>query len=201
MLLLKSFPICWRLKTIKQFICGGHRVERGLAAGADEAHLVHLAELLKKGVIEAVEVQQIHRFVNLLELIGHHHFEHLVEGADAAGEGDEGIAVGDEVFLALGHGADADELGDALRVDDIVAEEVGDDADDAASFLQRRTADDAHEAEIASAIDEGVPLLRDAAAEDGGGSDDFLVARQRRAAEDCYVHCLSKQILLLTLRN
>jgi hypothetical protein len=30
----------------------------------------------------------------------------------------------------------------------------------------------------------GVVLLR------RGGLDDFLVARQRRAAEDCYVHCV-----------
>ena len=48
--------------------------------------------------------------------------------------------------------------------------------------------DRAREAEIAAAIDEGVPLLGDAAAEGGGGLDNFLVARQRRAAEDCYVH-------------
>ena len=48
--------------------------------------------------------------------------------ADAAGEGHEGVAVGDEVFLALGEGTDADELADGLRVDDVVAEEGGDDA-------------------------------------------------------------------------
>ena len=45
--------------------------------------------------------------------------------ADAAGEGHEGVAVGDEVFLALGEGTDADELADGLRVDDVVAEEGG----------------------------------------------------------------------------
>ena len=53
--------------------------------------------------------------------------------------------------------------------------------------------DRAREAEIAAAIDEGVPLLGDAAAE-GGGLDDFLVVRHRRAAEDCYVHCVNTVI-------
>ena len=163
-------------------------MQRGFAGGADEAHLVHLAELLEEEVVEAVEVQEIHRLVYLLELICHHDLEHFVEGADAAGEGDEGVAAGDDVFLALGHAADADELGDGLREDNLLAEERGDDAHDVASLLERGATDDTHQAKIAASVDERVSFLSEAVAESLGFISDAAVARQSGAAEDCYVH-------------
>lgn len=194
----------------KDLIHVGGSKQPGVAA--HEALLLGEAELLEEGVVVAVDIEEYHGLgavaavqnpftVDYLQLVHDHDFGDFVDGADAAGEGYESVAGFHDALLALGHAADADELGDALRVDDVVAEEVGDDADDAASLLQRRAADHAHEAEVASAIDESVPLLGDTAAKGGGGLDDFLVVRQRRAAEDCYVHCLSKQIILLTLRN
>ena len=163
-------------------------MERGLAAGAYETHLVHLSELLEEGVEEAVEVQQAHRLVYLLELIGDHDLKHFVEGADAAREGDEGVAAGDDVFLALGHAADTDELGDGLRADDLLAEERGDDAHDVATLGEGSAADHTHQAKIAAAVDERVALLGEAAAEGFGGFGYAAVARQSGSTEDCYVH-------------
>ena len=150
-------------------------MEGGFAGGADKTHLVHLAELLEEGVEEAVEIQQVHRLVYLLELIGDHDLEHLVEGADAAGEGDEGVTVGDDVFLALGHAADADELGDGLRKDYLLAEERGDDAHNMAALGERGATDDTHQAEIAATVDERVPLLGEVAAEGLGGFGDAAI--------------------------
>ena len=108
----------------------------------------------------------------------------IVEGADAAGEGHEGVAVGDEVFLALGEGADADELADGLRVDDVVAEEGGDDAHHAAALLQGRAARDAHQSQIATTVEQRVAAAGDGAAELPRGLGDLFAVRERRPAED-----------------
>lgn len=191
-------------KNIKYLIHVGGIHQPGVAA--HQALLLGEAELLKEGVVVAVDIEEYHGLglvgavqnpftVDYLQLVHDHDFGDFVDGADAAGEGNEGIAGFHDALFALGHAADTDELGDALRVDDVVAEKVGDDADDAASLLQRGAADHAHEAEVASAIDEGVSLPSDAATEGGGGLDDFLVARQRRAAEDCYVHFITNQVI------
>ena len=145
-----------------------------------------LSAFLGLGLVGAVQYPLA---ADYLQLVHHHDFGDFVDGADAAGEGDEGVAHLHDALFALGHAADADEFGNTLRVDDIVAEEVGDDADDTASILQRGTADDAHKAEITAAIDEGVPLLGDTSAKFSRIGDDSIIVRQRRATEDCYVHC------------
>ena len=49
-------------------------------------------------------------------------------------------------------------------MDDLLREKVGNDPDDLATILEGGTAYFAHEAEVGAAIDEGVPLLGDAAA-------------------------------------
>ena len=102
----------------------------------------------------------------------------------------ESVAHGDDSLLPLCHRTHPYYLAYLLRLDYVFGKQCRDDSNHSPTLVHSRRTDDPHEAEVASAIDEGVLLLGDAAAEDGGGLDDFLVVRHRRAAEDCYVHCV-----------
>ena len=86
---------------------------------------------------------------------------------------------------------DADELADGLRVDDVVAEEGGDDAHHAAAFLQGRAAHGAHQSQIAAAVEQRVAAAGDGAAELPRGLCDLFAVRERRPAEDGDVHWFS----------
>lgn len=134
------------------------RLYVGSLSTAEESVLAHKVYLLQEGLPEAVGVVEDDGFVFVTavlqgpQLVADHHLEDFVECADAARKSDEGVAVGDEVLLALGHTADADDLADLLRVDNIFAEEGGYDGNDGAASFEGAAADFAHQTEVAAAI-------------------------------------------------
>ena len=71
--------------------------------------LPHHIYLLQEWGVEIVVIKEDYGFVAVVvvaqgpQLVADHHFEHFVESADSAREGDECVAVGNEVLLALGH--------------------------------------------------------------------------------------------------
>ena len=162
----------------------------GSFAAAEEAVLAHKVYLLQEGLPEAVGVVEDDGFVAVAgvaqgpQLVADHRFEHFVECADAAGEGNEGVAVGDEVLLALGHTADADDLADLLRVDDLFAEEGGYYGNDGAASFECAAADLTHQAKVAAAIEQRVAAKGYMPTQFTGGNRYLFVARLRRAAED-----------------
>ena len=87
---------------------------------SEKPMFIHNVYLLQEGLPEAVGVVEDDWFVFVTavlqgpQLVVDHHLEDFVECADASGQGDEGVAVGDEVLLTLGHTADADDLADPL---------------------------------------------------------------------------------------
>ena len=126
---------------------------------SEKPMFIHNVYLLQEGLPEAVGVVEDDWFVFVTavlqgaQLVADHHLEDFVQCADAARQGDESIAMGDEVFLAFGHTADADDLADLLRVDDLFAEEGGYDGNDGAASFECATADLTHQAEVAAAVE------------------------------------------------
>ena len=59
-------------------------------------------------------VEQAHGFAAQPQLVGYKNFKGLVDGADAAGKGNEGIAVGDKILFPLGNGGDTHQFADGL---------------------------------------------------------------------------------------
>lgn len=181
----------WSLFTIHYYFF--YIVERlyvGSATAAEESVLAHQVYLLQEGLPEAVGVVEDDGFVFVTtvlqgsQLVADHHLEDFVECADAARQGDEGVAVGDEVLLALGHTADADDLADLLRVDNLFAEEGGYDGNDGAASFEGAAADVSHQAEVAAAIEQRVAAKGYLPTQFTGGNCYLFVARLRRAAED-----------------
>ena len=68
-----------------------------------------------------------------LERLPGEDFEHLFEGAEAAGQDEEGVGLLAHEGFAGVHGVDDVELGDAVVGDLKIDEDLRDDADDAAS--------------------------------------------------------------------
>ena len=157
---------------------------------SEKPMFIHNVYLLQEGLPEAVGVVEDDGFVAVAgvaqgpQLVADHRFEHFVECADAAGEGNEGVAVGDEVLLALGHTADADDLADLLRVDDLFAEEGGYYGNDGAASFECAAADLTHQAKVAAAIEQRVAAKGYMPTQFTGGNRYLFVARLRRAAED-----------------
>lgn len=129
---------------------------------SEKPMFIHNVYLLQEGLPEAVGVVEDDGFVFVTavlqgpQLVVDHHLEDFVQRADAARQGDEGVAVGDEVLLTLGHTADADDLADLLRVDNLFAEEGGYDGDDGAACFEGAAADVSHQAEVAAAVEQRV---------------------------------------------
>jgi len=120
-------------------------------------------------VVEAVYVEQDDGLLVDLEGLPGEDFEHLFEGAEAAGEDEEGIGLLSHEGLAGVHGVGDVELGDALVGDFEIDEDLGDDTDDAASVGKAGFGDSAHEADGSSAVDEANVALGESAAEVLGG--------------------------------
>ena len=95
------------------------------------------------------------------ELRPGHDLDQLVEGAGAAGQGDERVGQVGHPGLALVHGADQLEPGQA-GVSDLALDEVlRQYADHLAARCQRRVGQQAHQADVRAAVHDAVPGLRD----------------------------------------
>lgn len=166
------------------------RLYVGSLSTAEESVLAHKVYLLQERLPEAVGVVEDDWFVFVTavlqgpQLVADHRFEHFVQRADAARQCNEGVAVGDEVLLALGHTADADDLADLLRVDDLFAEEGGYDGDDGAASFECAAADVSHQAEVAAAVEQRVAAKGYLPTQFTGGNGYLFVARLRRAAKN-----------------
>ena len=102
------------------------------------------------------------------ELAPGQHLEHLVERAEAAGQGDETVGQVEHARLALVHVGDDLEPGQA-GVGDLPADQLlGDDADDFAAGRECGIGDDAHQADVAAAVDQRQAVLRQARAQRRG---------------------------------
>ena len=155
-----------------------------------EAVGFHTAKHVVLRVEETEGVEQAHGFAAKSKLVGYKNFKGLVDGADTAGKGDEGIAVGDKILFPLGNGGDTHQFADGLGEYNLLGEERGDDSYHVSAPLESGTADDTHEAEITATIEECVAMLGKEDTQLMCCVDVFGVARERGSAEDRYVHCI-----------
>jgi hypothetical protein len=83
------------------------------------------------------------------------HLEHLVHGAEAAGQGDEGVGQLVHARLALVHGVHHHQFAESLVRHLALDQLARDHADGLAAAGQHRVGDDAHQAHVAAAVDQG----------------------------------------------
>ncbi len=160
------------------------RVEqrRRIVADAHQSHLPFAHEAfahavgqeLQQGVVVAARIEDADRLVVVAELAPGPDLEQLLEGADAAGQGDEGVGALAHHRLALVHGVDDVQLVAQGIGQLLVDQRLGDDSDDAAAGQAGGFRDRAHEAGASAAVDQLAAALADPAA---GGLGDLEVAR------------------------
>src|SRR5690606_3583679 len=88
--------------------------------------------------------------------------------AEAAGQGDETVGQVEHAHLALVHRAHHLQPGDVLVGDFPVDQLFGNHSDHFAAALQHRVSDDAHQADVAAAVDQLQAVVRDAVAKRHG---------------------------------
>ena len=160
---------------------GGHAVEEFGGVGVDdegvggrdaeELLFFHVVEKGDEGVVEVVDVEEADGVVVDGELGPGEDLEEFVEGADAAGEGDEAAGdVGHHLFTLV-HGVYDAEFVDAGVAEFFVHELPGDDAGDAAASasVEDGVGEVAHEPGAAAAVDEGDVTVGHFGAEGAGG--------------------------------
>src|SRR5690606_14335664 len=133
-----------------------------------EALLDHAVDHADQRGIEAFDVQEGAGLVADAQLAPGQHLEDLLHGAEAAGQGDEGVGELEHAHLAFVHGAHDLQLGQAAVGDLPVGQLLGDHAGDLAAGGQHRVGDGAHQADVAAAIDQAQAFLGDAVAEGDG---------------------------------
>jgi hypothetical protein len=108
----------------------------------------------EKLVVEAVDVEKEDRLRVEFKGVPGKDLKELFEGAEAAGKRDERVGFFSDERLAGVHGAGDVELGEAPVSDLVVDEDLGDDADDAASVGERCIGYGLHEPYSGAAVDE-----------------------------------------------
>jgi hypothetical protein len=150
--------------------------------------------VIKEGeelVVETANIEQKNRLCVNLESMPGEHFEELFEGAEAAGQCDEGVGLFSDECLTGVHGAGNVQFGNAVMGDLEVDENLGDDANDLSVSSQRCFGNGLHKAYIGSTVDEADVASGESAAQifgscsiDGvgsvaGGAEDSDIANHR----------------------
>src|SRR5690606_27856759 len=117
---------------------------------------------------EAVGFQERAGLPAQAELAPGQHLEHFVHGAEAAGQGDETVGQFEHPRLAGVHGIDDFQPRHALVRDLPVDQLLRDHADDFAASFEHRIGDDAHQADVAAAVDQRDAVAGHARAEVAG---------------------------------
>lgn len=120
----------------------------------------HDVEKFQHRCEEAGDVEQADGFVVQAELEPRQCLEQFFQRTDAAGQDDEAIAEVRHQLLALMHGADAVHFSCPGVGEFLVGEVMRDDANDFASGGERGIGEQAHQPDIAAAIDEADGLRR-----------------------------------------
>lgn len=105
-------------------------------------------------VEKTVDVQNAARFVVKPELEPGEGFEQFFERSDASGKSNETVAEIHHQLFALVHGVDDTKVSEPGVSEFSVHQRFGDDADDMSSGLKMGIRDDAHETEVASAVNQ-----------------------------------------------
>jgi len=155
-----------------------------------EAILHGAAQLHEQSVVEAVHVQDAHGLVMEAQLGQNEHFAHLVDGAHAAGQGNEGVAAGRHLGLALGQGVGHNGFRDGEGVG-VVGKAAGMHGGHMAPSRKSAPGHSAHEPLIASAVDQANAALGHGLPQGSGGLYIFVCASGGRTAENCNVHAIT----------
>lgn len=120
--------------------------------------------MCRSGSREAAGVDEDDGFSVQAELLEGEDLDGLLEGAEAAGEGDEAIGAGFHERLAFAQAGGDDELVGVFEGEFTVEEGLGESAGDAAAVAVDGAGEGAHEADAGAAVDEGVAAVADEAA-------------------------------------
>ncbi|MNO85790.1 hypothetical protein D3C76_771690 [compost metagenome] len=122
---------------------------------ANEAFADDVIKKTGKFAVETIHFQQAQRFAMVAQLAPGPDFEQFFQGAQAAGQSDEGIAEFGHPRLARMHAVDHFQAGQAAVADFLVLETLRDDADHFAAGRQCRVGNNAHQPHGATAVDQG----------------------------------------------
>ena len=110
-------------------------------------------------IVIAEGVIQCDGFLDESELVGDDHFRELVEGAEAARHGDEGVRFENQYLLALRHGLGRNHLCDTRMTYLMAEQKSGHHADDLAAAFEHPVGDDVHQADAAATVDQGAAVV------------------------------------------
>jgi hypothetical protein len=136
---------------------------------ADEALSDGVVEEGEEGVVEAFDVEKAVGFAVKAELGPGEDFGKFLEGAEAAGQGDEGIGKVGHEGLAFMHGGDDPKVFKAKMGDFLRNEGLRDDAGDFAAGGHYGVGDGAHQPDTAAAEDEADTAFGEQGAQIAGG--------------------------------
>ncbi len=122
--------------------------------GAHEPLVDRVLEEREQRLPVAVDVEQPERLAMQAELLPREQLEQLVERPGAAGERDHRVGELGHQRLALVHGLDDVQLGQAGVGDFVLDEPVRDHSDNGAAGRQRRVRERAHEAHARASVDD-----------------------------------------------
>ena len=172
------------LELVDEVIDVGAGEDAGAILGGEEVGGDEVIEEGEEGIEEAVDVEEADGVLVDTQLGPGEDFKEFVEGAIAAGEGDEGLAFFDHEELALVHAGGDVEVGEVGVFELAGVEEGGDDAGDMAAGGEGGIGDGAHHANTAAAVDEADLALGEGLAGLDGGLDEAGVVAGAGAAVD-----------------
>lgn len=147
--------MCGGVQMIEQPVRIGIREKEVQVFVPDESGVGGLLDLGEERCEEIEDIQESARFGMQVQLGPGEDLAEFVQGAETAGQGHESIGEIRHESFAFVHGVDESEFCDAAVGKFPVFEKAGNDSDDLSATGEDGVRDDAHESDIAPAIDEG----------------------------------------------